>query len=354
MLRGVLNLAASQIDAAVGAAMLSGRARSKDDARAEALRHDDRMQRLAEIIAIYDRPEHFADPRGFFPKPRAADPVLRRVRRIRGGDVIDASWTSGSAPHCAAVADRYAGHAPNRTAAARLFIHDGPARPAALLVHGYRCGQFGLEERLWPVEWLFDRGLDVALPVLPFHALRAHPGEAPLFPSSDPRMTVEGFRQAAYDLGALMELFHARGSPAVGIMGMSLGGYSASLLATVEERLAFAVPIIPLASIADLARRSGKLTGSAREQSEQHAALERAHKVVSPLARAARIASDRILVVAAAGDRITPPDHAKWLSDHFKAPLTTFAGGHLLQFGRAEGFRAAGKMLGRLGLLSRR
>lgn len=42
-------------------------------------------------------------------------------------------------------------------------------------------------------------------------------------------------------------------------MGMSLGGYSTSLLATVEPRLAFAVPIIPLASVADFALEQGQL-----------------------------------------------------------------------------------------------
>ncbi len=49
-----------------------------------------------------------------------------------------------------------------------------------------------------------------------------------------------------------------------------------------------------------------------------------------------------------------PPTHARWLADHFGAPLTTFHGGHVLQFGRAHGFRAAAKMLGRLGLLEAR
>jgi pimeloyl-ACP methyl ester carboxylesterase len=257
-------------------------------------------------------------------------------------------------PHCDEIAPRYLGHIENRTAAARLFLHDGPARPAVLLIHGYRCGQWSIEERVWPIDWLFQRGLDVVIPVLPFHAVRAHRSAAALFPSSDPRMTVEGFRQSVHDLRALMDMLRARGAPAAGSMGMSLGGYTTSLLATIDEKLDFAVPMIPLASIADLARAGGRFVGDVEQQRLQFEGLEAALRVVSPLARPSRIARDRVLILAAAGDRITPPSHARWLANHFGAPLTTFHGGHLLQFGRAQGFRAAGKMLGRLGLLSSR
>lgn len=354
MLRQVLNRAASHFDNAARAALFHRSSLSRDDVRTEALGHGDRLSRLAEVAALYDRPEHYADPESFFQAPPAIDPRLARVRRIKGGEVLDAAWASGFMTHCDEVSLRYLGHLENRTAAARLFLHDGPARPTVLLIHGYRCGQFSLEERVWPIDWLFERGLDVVIPVLPFHAVRSHRSGAALFPSSDPRMTVEGFRQSVHDLRGLMHLLRERGAPAVGAMGMSLGGYTTSLLATVDERLDFAVPMIPLASIADLARAGGRLVGDREQQRLQFDALEGALRVVSPLARPSRVDGDRVLILAATGDRITPPTHARWLADHFGAPLTMFHGGHLLQFGRAQGFRAAGKMLGRLGLLSSR
>jgi dienelactone hydrolase len=354
MLRQVLNRAASHFDDAARAALFHRSALSRDDVRTEALGHEARLERLAEAAALYDRPEHYDAASGFFPDPPAIDPRFTRVRRIAGGEVLDATWASGFALHSDSIARRYLGYLANRTAAARLFLHDGPARPAAVLIHGYRCGQWPLEERVWPVDWLFERGLDVVLPVLPFHAVRAHRSGAALFPSSDPRMTVEGFRQSIHDLRAMMSLLRERGAPAVGAMGMSLGGYTTSLLATLDAKLDFAVPMIPLASIADLARAGGRLVGDGEQQRLQYEGLEGALRVVSPLARPSRIDGDRMLVVAAAGDRIMPPTHARWLADHFGAPLTTFHGGHVLQFGRAHGFRAAGKLLGRLGLLSTR
>jgi hypothetical protein len=355
MLRRVLSTAASGFDLAVGAAVLRRSSRARARSKSESLGHVARMEALATIRELYDQPSHFEHPGTFFVPAITPEPRLEPVRpmRVRGAEieVVDATWTSGSAPLCEAVAATYGGHVANATAAARLFLGPGTDRPVAILVHGYRCGQYPLEERLWPVTWLLERGLDVALAVLPFHASRLPRGSGPLFPSSDPRFTNEGFRQAVHDLASLKRWFEVRGSPAVGAMGMSLGGYTTALLATAVDDLAFAIPMIPLCSIADAAREGGRLVGEASERVLQHEALDAAHRCVSPVARPPRIAPDRVLVVAAAGDRITPIAHARRLAAHFGAPLESFTGGHVLQFGRAQGFRAAGRMLGRLGLL---
>jgi pimeloyl-ACP methyl ester carboxylesterase len=358
MLRGILSRAASGFDRAVSATLLTRSKRARQRSKAESLGHDERMRALAAIRAIYDRPGHYRDPDSFFAPPPPAEVRFVSVRRLpikagpdRGaGEVVDATWASPLAPHDEGVSGRYLAHAENQTGAARLFLGPGAGRPAAILIHGYRGGQPAIEERVWPIAWMLERGLDVALAVLPFHGVRAKLGSA-LFPSSDPRFTNEGFRHAIHDLRVITRLLRDRGAPAVGVMGMSLGGYTASLLATVVDDLAFAVPIIPLASIADIARDGGRLVGSEEEQRLQHEALDDVHRVVSPFARPPRLSPDRVLVIAGDGDRITPIAHARRLTEHFRAPLETFAGGHILQFGRADAFRAAGRMLGRLELL---
>jgi pimeloyl-ACP methyl ester carboxylesterase len=202
-----------------------------------------------------------------------------------------------------------------------------------------------IEEPQWPIAWLRKRGLDVALPVLPFHALRAGARRGPPnFPSADPRVTNEAFRQAASDIVALAQWLRARGAPHVGIMGVSLGGYTSALLATVTDAFDFVMPMIPLASVADFAREQGRL-GDGESALAQHAALERANWIASPLARALRVPSDRALVVAAEADRITPRAHAQRIATHFGCELVTIPGGHLLQFGRSEAFRALARKL---------
>ena len=355
VLRRILSSAASRFDATVGAAMLARGDRDASMMDAEKMPHEARLAFLSEMANVYGEAEWITHPERFFPAPTKVPMSVTRVRSMAGvepGVVLDATWTSGFEPWCADVREEYLSHEQNRIAAARLFLHTTP-KPAGILLHGYRCGQFALEERLWPVQWLYDRGMDVALMVLPFHAVRGKRGPQ-VFPSGDPRITVEGFRQIILDTRTLAAALRERGCPSVGVMGMSLGGYAAGLLATLDEEIAFAAPIIPCASIADVARTMGLLVGTPEQQVQQHDALDAALRVTSPLARVSRVSPERLIVVGASGDRITPMDHAERLAKHFGAHLETFHGGHVLQFGRADAFRAVGRMLERAGILAGR
>ncbi len=332
-----LNVAAAAFDRAATIAARAQTGRS----RAERLTHEERMSGLRAISNLY------ATVEDFFPSPPPITPSLARVRSWREVSVFDASWPSAYDAYLDDIRDKYASHVANLTAHARLFLAPKP-RPAIVVIHGYMTGQYAIEERAWPIAWLTER-YDVALAVLPFHALRGEKNRRgpPPFPGPDPRVTNEGFRQAMWDLRSLVRFLRARGAPSVGVMGMSLGGYSTALLATVENDLAFAAPIIPLASLADFARDQGRL-GQGADADAQHAALEDAYRIVSPLARPSLLPPNRMLVVAAHGDRITPISHAQRLAAHFGARMHRFEGGHLLQFGRGEAFRAIGRFIASL------
>jgi predicted alpha/beta-hydrolase family hydrolase len=342
--RRALTPLAASLDRAV-ARRLFGRT----SARVRALGHDERLEALGAIAAAYE-PAFVTDFFGDAPAALALSPLGRRD----GIAIADARWPSRVTTFHpdAELARRFAAVTENHRAAARLFLQPDPRRPAAILVHGYRAGSPAIEERIWPVRWLLARGMSVALFVLPFHAVRRDPRGPLRFPSSDPRFTNEGFRQAIGDLRGLVRWLRERGANAVGAMGMSLGGYTTSLLATVEE-LDFLVPVIPLACFADAARHSGRLVGSPDEQAIQHQWIERAHRVVSPFARPSRVEAEAVVVLGGEGDRITPIAHAERLARHFGGDLIRFPGGHLLQLGRAQGFRAVGRMLRRRGLSRR-
>ncbi|MBS2019489.1 MAG: hypothetical protein JST00_41890 [Deltaproteobacteria bacterium] len=346
----VLGTAVGAVDRAVVLAMQMRGARQH--AREEGLSHDERIAALDHIYEAYGREENVGDPEVFFPTPPPIDPRLELVRSGSPprSETFDASWPSTSTPFLSDVAERYLSNVDNRTARARLYLGEAgrsaAKRPAIIAIHGYMGGQWLLEEAQWPIAWLVRRGLDVALPLLPFHAARggARRG-APQLPSSDPRMTNEGFRQAVGDILALARWLRARGAPHVGVMGMSLGGFTTSLLATVTRgELDFAMPMIPLASVADFAREQGRL-GEGERADAQHAALERANRIVSPLARPLAIPKERTLVVAAEHDRITPSAHARRIAGHFGCEMLLFPGGHLVQLGRSEAFRALGDLL---------
>lgn len=349
LLRAVTTPLTASIDRVVARAITGRSEAAKRRSRAESLGHEERVVALDRIRASYDE-RAFSRVGGFFDHPPAEDILLtRKGPRLggpRGAEVFDLSWPSVLELHAAdpTLRAKYRAIPENARGHARLFAASGDlARPTAILVHGYRGGQFPIEERIWPVTWLLERGVNVALFVLPFHGVRGRLG-VPAFPGSDPRFTNEGFRQAIVDLETLKRALERHGATRIGAMGMSLGGFTVSLWGTLTE-LAFLAPIIPLASFADVAKAGGRLVGNEAEQQLQHAKLEEAHRIVSPFTRAPRVAPEAVLVVAGEGDRITPLAHAERLRDHYRAGFVTFPGGHLLQIGRSEGFRAIGRML---------
>lgn len=337
--RGLLSGAAAAVAGAVAVTVdrAALRAASLRSGRAESLGPRERLEALRAIYDSYERQGAHRDPDAFFPAPPPIAPRLRRVRALpEGGEVLDAAWDSGYVPFLPELRDRYLSHERNRTAHARLYLGPRP-RPAVVLIHGYAAGQWRLEEMVWPLRWLHRRGLDVAIALLPFHALRRRGKGPPPFPAADPRQTNEGFRQAMHDLRGLVDWLRRRGAPSVGAMGMSLGGYSTALLMSLDRELSFGAPIIPLASLADFAREHGRLRED--RDGEQHALLDAVHRLVSPLHRRTLLPPERILVIGGEVDRITPIGHAERLAAHLGAPLCRFPGSHLLQVGIGQGYR---------------
>jgi pimeloyl-ACP methyl ester carboxylesterase len=334
--RRVLGSAAGAVDRA---ATLAVQAHStvRRSASQSGLAEEQRITTLRRYAELY--PASLRDR--FFLPVRHVSPVLRAIPNDSGfAQAFDVSWDSAYEPYLEPLRERYARTTENGAAAARLLCAAEP-RPVAVLIHGYMAGSYQVEQRLWPVQRLLRSGYDVAFFTLPFHGVRAHAGRrgAPEFPGSDPRFSNEGFRQVISDLRNFIAWLRERGHPEVGVMGMSLGGYTAALLATLEAGLAFCVPVIPLASLADFVREQGHLSPSPEIRAEEHALLEQIYRVVSPLERRPLLAPGRTLVVAAKADRITPVTHARKLAAHFGAQLVAWHGGHLLQLGRNAAFR---------------
>ncbi|MGD8862532.1 MAG: hypothetical protein PVI30_21150 [Myxococcales bacterium] len=375
LIRSATRALAESIDRAFAAAALSPSRRTRGKSSAESLGHDDRIEGLTLLERFYNQAHH-DDPDGpFFGRPEPIAPRVRRVRSFgRAGEVLDLSWPSEFEPlwsvdaladaladgldstlaadlvatidraridQKSTLRDKYLRNEPNMTAHARWFRHQGGGRPVAVLLHGYLGGYYPLEERLWPVRQLFAGGMDVVLTILPFHGPRRDPRRRfspPSFPSSDPRFTIEGMRQLVFDHRGLFDHLQREGAPSVGVMGMSLGGYSSALLSTLDP-MSFGVFFIPLAAIDRFAHDHGRMIGGADEQQAQAEALARAQAVVSPLERAPRVAPEHTVVIAGEADRVTGVEHSRMLAEHFGTRLDTFVGGHLLQLGRSGAFR---------------
>ncbi|HEY7954688.1 MAG TPA: alpha/beta hydrolase family protein [Polyangia bacterium] len=323
--------------------------------KVEPLEHGDRRALLAEAIAFYRRPEILSGERFFLAPERPRVVTERRGALPQGGELVDLKWESAFVPAWERVREDYQSHAPNRDAYVRL-LRQNRAAPTIVCLHGYRGGAFVLEERAFPTRWLYSLGLNVVLFQLPFHGHRGGPG-APVWPSVNVARANEGFAHAIYDLRALRRwLDEVSGRQPLAVCGMSLGGYTTALLATVEK-LDLAVPMIPVASFPDLLWDHGAgRPERARAEREGITVemLRQAMEVHTPLSRVPLVPPERVLVVSAEGDRIAPPEHAARLARHFGAEELRFVGGHVLQLGRRAAFSALARRLAKAGLIPER
>jgi len=317
--------------------------------------------RLLELTDAYRR-DTLGHPSPFFPAPALPAVDLTPVGDgPLGTQVVDLRFRSEYTPFLPAARESYLAVTENLTAHARWWT-SGRGRPTLVTLHGLGGGNHWVTARTFAVPYWLRHGYDVVAFQLPFHGARA-PGSSlvPMWPGPNPLRTNEGFGHAIHDLRALALFLRARGTSAVGAIGMSLGGYTTALWASVAGPsdpggLDCAVAMIPAVSMARLMWQHGE--GSAARRQAAKAGITEdlfvdAFAVHAPTTRPARLARDRLFVVAGRGDRITPPDQAEALAAHWGTEILWFDGGHLAQVGRNEALRAVRRGLGALDFAGR-
>ena len=199
--------------------------------------------------------------------------------------------------------DRFLDYTANKTAHAWLLRHPGPQRPWVVCVPGYRMGHPAVDFAGFRAQWLHKTlGLNVAIFVMPFHGPRTvgrRGGDGDL--SGDFLDTIHAQAQAVWDLRRMIGWLRRQGAPAIGVHGVSLGGYTAALLAALEPELERVVLGIPTACFIDLTRANipGARVRAAAWLGFPLAQIQQTMKVVSPLGMPARVAKKR-----AAGTRV--------------------------------------------------
>lgn len=313
---------------------------------------------------LIDLARHYSDgtlgsPSPFFPFPERPAMRLTPVGDGPvGTQVVDLAYRSEYHPYHPSARDSYLSIIENMTAHARWWTSD-KGRPTIVLLHGWGGGNHWVTARTFVVPYWLRHGYDVVAFQLPFHGERAPDTRqvvksGALFPSTNPLRTNEAFGHAIYDLRALALFLRERGSSAVGVMGMSLGGYTTALWASVAgpddtSGVDFAVAMIPAVSMSRLMWRHGEtspLRKRAASAGITEELLAEAFAVHAPTTRAPRVPRDRLYVIAGRGDRITPPDHAEELARHWGSDILWFDGGHLAQVGRGDAMRTVRRALG--------
>ncbi len=296
----------------------------------------------AEIAQSGDRTRFFKDPPSgvpvrvkkgrWFPRFEPKDGVCEVVR-----------FDSPFEPVHPAQHESYLRHRDNRVAAARMIRHlDGP-RPTLVAIHGFTAEGYLLNEWFFALPWFYRMGCDIVLFTLPFHGprqTRFSPFSGHGFFAGGPSRTNEAIAQSVFDFRILLDwLQRERGVEQVGVTGLSLGGFIASMLASVENRLAFSLPNVPIISLADLVlewQPVGTLMRAALATVRMDLADARRLTAVScPLTYPPVLPQERLMIVAGAGDRLAPPKHSRLLWDHWeRCRIHWFPGSHSLHLDR--------------------
>jgi hypothetical protein len=302
---------------------------------------DDYVNAARDIRDAYHLFAHqgwLAEPESFHIDPPVPERVT--VSRERAMDVRyeHLSFASGFEPHAGIPGrGKWLSHRENRTAHAWLLRHADPSAPWLVGLHGFGMGQPMLDLRAFRAAQMHrNLGINQALVVLPLHGPRQIPGSrrGEGFMSVALVDSLHGFAQTAWDTRSVIRWIRSTSGPDVpiGVHGVSLGGYSSALVASLESGLACAIAGIPATDIPDLflrhspphVRRRALETGALGPEARS------VHSVVSPLVLKPKVARPRRYIFAGVGDRMSTAVQARRLWEHWDRPsIEWYPGGHI-------------------------
>jgi pimeloyl-ACP methyl ester carboxylesterase len=308
-----------------------------------------RVAREFEALRFYEPLALEGDAsRVFVPPPKDVPIKAHSLASIRSGDMEikrrELRFRSAFAPLNPAAAPDFARMKRNAVSQAEHWCHGDRPRPTLIVVHGFAADMPWLNAHALALQSLYRAGHDILLFTFPHHGARAEP----LVPFSGYGVFGNGLLhfnevtlQAIQDLRVFIDHLRSRKVERIGIAGISLGGYTAALLATIDDRLDYCIPVVPGVSPIDAFlewQPTGMLLSILmRSQGVSVAEMRGLVAVHNPLTYASPMAGERVLIIGGAGDLITRPHHVELLHRHWPdSTMHWFAGGHLLHLGRDD------------------
>lgn len=273
------------------------------------------------------------EPAGFHELPPPLGPVSISNARAAGLDYEVMRFESDFEPRRGAPGrDRWLGYADNRHAEARI-MRAPRSREWLVCIHGLAMGRTWLDLPAMNAGRLHRRGVNLAFPVLPLHGSRAKGlASGAGFISGDVANTLHALTQTAWDIRRLIGWLRDEGAERIGLLGLSLGGYSTALVASLEDGLDCAIAGIPAADFGELScyHASGRAMALAAEAQITPERISTALTPVAPLALEPRVPPEGRFIFGAVADRFVPPSQVEALWRHWDKPeIAWYPGGHL-------------------------
>ncbi len=148
-----------------------------------------------------------------------------------------------------ALRERCRGYVRNNVVRAQHWVHDDGPHPTLCVIHGFMGSPYLFNGLFFSLPWFYRSGYDVLLYTLPFHGQRAERGS----PFSGYGYFAHGFSgfaeamaQAVHDFRSVIDYLEFTGVDRVALTGMSLGGYTSALIASVDDRIQAVIPNVPV------------------------------------------------------------------------------------------------------------
>jgi hypothetical protein len=311
-----------------------------------------------EVVAgleLYGNKGWLENPKGFFVEPPPLSDVT--VRKVKGHrrSFYRLHFDSGYRPHPGEPgAQRWRRYKANNREYALWLRHSQP-RPWLVCVHGAEMGRAALDLALFRAWKLHDElGLNVVIPVLPMHGPRARGlPKGAVFPGEDVFDDVHATAQAVWDIRRLLSWIRLQEPDSlIGLNSLSLGGYIAALVASLDRGLTCAILGVPVADLVEvLARHSGLRHDDPRRHTMKLA--EPIGQMVSPLALTPLVPTPGRFIYAGIADRLVHPrEQVTRLWEHWGKPeIVWYPGGHTGFFGSQPVQQFVGDALQQSGLL---
>jgi dienelactone hydrolase len=256
------------------------------------------------------------------------------TRSVSGFSLEVMSFDSGYTPRADAPgAQRYFGY----TASQRCFawvLRGDEGAPWLVNIHGLTMGQPRLDLWLLQADLLHRKlGFNLVFPVLPLHGPRGQTrisGRGYL--TGEVMDTLHAEAQAVWDVRRIIGWLWNQGVERIGVHGVSLGGYTAALVASLEQGLRCVIAGIPAADPAWLTwwHASAAARAAAEDAGLTLEDMSTALRVVSPLALDLQVPGAHRYVYAGRADRFVPPVVVERLWQHWGQPaIHWYPGSHL-------------------------